>query len=118
MPSDNIRGLDQMFAMLDDGNYLPEILDRRDTLLRELKDFSAAFGTKAKGRLTLKIDFTTDKYGQVEMTATDEIKVPKQPPSKANLWITDDGKMSPSNPNQRRMGIRDIGGKREFHTDD
>lgn len=111
-------GLDPLLSMADNGDYLPDLTTRIETLMVEMKSFSNAYGCKAKGKLTLTIDFTTDRFGAVDMTVADTIKVPKQPAAKAVLWATEDGRMTPHNPNQARMEIREASGRRELRVAD
>lgn len=109
-----LRGLDQILSMLDNGDYLPQLITDLETLNVEMKDFSQAFGCKSKGKITITLDLTNDRYGQIEMTANHVVKVPKAPAAKAILWTTADGQMTPSNPNQTRMTIREVDGGREL----
>jgi hypothetical protein len=100
--------------MLDNGDYLPLLIADLEKLNIEMKDFSQAFGCKSKGQITITLDLTNDRFGQIEMTANHKVKVPKQPAAKAILWTTADGQMTPSNPNQTRMEIREVAGGREL----
>lgn len=111
---DELRGLDQILSMLDNGDYLPQLISDLEKLNIEMKDFSQAFGCKSKGQITITLALTNDRFGQIEMTANHAVKVPKAPAAKAILWTTADGQMTPSNPNQTRMEIRDIGGGRSL----
>lgn len=109
-----LRGLDQILSMLDNGDYLPQLITAIEQLNVEMKDFSQTYGCKSKGSLTIKLALTNDRYGQIEMTANHTVTVPKAPAAKAILWTTPDGQMTPSNPNQTRMTIREIDGGREL----
>lgn len=111
-PRAELRGFDQILSLIDNGDYLPQLLAAIEALNIEMKDFSQTFNCKSKGSITLKLDLTNDRFGAVEMTATHQIKVPKMPAAKAILWTTSDGSMSANNPNQRRMEIRDVDGGR------
>ena len=111
---DELRGLDQILSMLDNGDYHPALLADIEKLIIEMRDFSQAYNTKSKATLTLKLSLTNDRFGQTEMVASHDIKVPKAPAAKAILWTTADGQLTPSNPNQTRMEIRDIGGGRSL----
>lgn len=110
----SIRGIDQTLALLDNGNYLPTLLQENEALIREIVDFSQAYGAKAAGEISIKVKYSTDRFGQVEITAEHSIKAPKAPKSKATAWVADGGGLTVANPNQRRMELRDVGGKREL----
>ena len=112
-----LRGLDAVLSTVDNGNYYPDLIERHAALIAELQDFSSSFGgVKASGSLTLTINYTTDRFGQIEVSIEDKIKTPKPPKAKGNLWALDGGALTVANPNQTRMEIRDVGGTRELRT--
>lgn len=114
-PADQtIRGLDQILALLDNGNYLPQLLQDNEDLIQEIVDFGQAYGAKASGEVTIKIKYSTDRFGQIDIAAEHGVKAPKPPKSKATAWVADGGGLTVANPNQRRMELRDVGGKREL----
>lgn len=114
--SPDLRGLDQILGVLDNGQYLPQVLDASDKLIAEISDFSQAYGTKASGSLTLTIKYSTDRFGQVEVEAQHSVKEPKPPKSKATVWRSDNGGLTIANPNQRSMEIREVNGRRELRS--
>lgn len=112
-----LRGIDQILALADNGQYLPVLLKDNSDLVHEIVSHSQAYGAKSKGKLTIEIEYSTDRYGQIDMAVQHKIAAPKPPKSKAVAWATEDGGLSVANPNQRRMEIRDIGnGKRELRS--
>ncbi|MFD1913829.1 hypothetical protein [Halodurantibacterium flavum] len=116
MHAPELRGIDQILSLANNGDYLPDLLQRLEALMTEMRDFSEAYGTAAAGSLTLKLGFKLDRFGQIEMTVDDDIKVPKPPKAKAVAWTTEGGRLTPHNPAQTRMEIRDVGGTRELRT--
>lgn len=115
--SADVRGLDQTLQLADNGQYLPLLLKENDELIAEIVSFSQAFGTKAKGKLTISIEYSTDKFGQVDISIEHKISTPKAPKAKAIAWTADGGGLSVANPNQRKMEIREIGhGQRELRS--
>lgn len=111
-----VRGLDQILSLADNGQYLPDLLTRNEKLIEEIVNFSQAFGTKAGGKLQITISYTTDRFGQIELSIEDKITEPKPPKAKAVAWTTPDGGLTTANPNQTRMEIRDVGGRRELRS--
>lgn len=110
-----LRSLDQMLSLADNGDYLPELLERIEANNVEMRQFAQDFGTGAKGKITITIDLKTDRFGQVEMAIEDKIVGPKPPKHKAVGWITGTGGLTTHNPAQSRMEIRDAGdGRREL----
>lgn len=112
-----IRGLDQTLALADNGQYLPMLLEENDDLLKEIVSFSQAYGAKAKGKLTISIEYSTDRFGQIDLSVEHKITAPKQPKAKATAWTADGGGLTVANPNQRAMEIREVaGGRRELRS--
>lgn len=111
-----IRGLDQTLALADNGQYLPLLLQENDDLIAEIVSFSQSYGTKAKGKLSLTIEYSTDRFGQIEIAVEHKVAVPKPPKAKATAWTADGGGLTVANPNQRAMEIREVGGRRELRS--
>jgi len=111
-----LHGLDQIIGLADNGNYHPDLLARNKALIAEMMDYSRAYGgAKAKGKLTLTIDYTIDRFGQIEISIEDKISHPKAPRAKAIGWTGEDGALTTANPNQKSFEIRDVTpGQREF----
>lgn len=111
-----LRSIDQLLSLADNGDYLPDLLARIETNNVEMKQFAHDFGTAAKGKITITIDMKLDRHGQMEMAIEDKIVGPKPPKHKAIGWITGDGALTTHNPAQSRMEVRDVGGRRELRT--
>lgn len=114
--ANEIRGLDQTLALADNGQYLPLLLQENDDLIAEIVSFSQSYGTKAKGKLSLTIEYSTDRFGQIEIAVEHKVSVPKPPKAKATAWTADGGGLTVANPNQRAMEIREVGGRRELRS--
>ncbi|SCY61921.1 hypothetical protein [Paracoccus tibetensis] len=111
-----LRSLDQLLSLADNGDYLPDLLSRIEANNVEMRQFAQDFRGTAKGRITLTIDMKTDHFGHVEMVIEDKIVGPKPPKRKAVGWMTGDGALTTQNPAQSRMEVRDVGGHRELRT--
>lgn len=115
MHNPELRGLDQILGLADNGAYHPALLADLAKLVSELQDFSRAFGgVKAKGKISLDIAFTIDRFGQIDMEAQHKLTQPKAPKAKGIAWTTEDGALTPANPAQMRMDLRDVTQSREF----
>jgi hypothetical protein len=116
MTSPPVRGIDALLLLADNGQYQPDLMARNAALIEELRAFSAAFGgVKAKGKLKIEIDYTVDRFGQIEIVVGDTVTRPKSPKSKGTAWTDEDGELTIANPNQTRFEVRDItNGQREF----
>lgn len=116
MREPEVRGIDQILALADNGQYLPVLLEENQLLIAEIVNHSQAYGVKAKGKITIEIEYSTDRFGQIDMATQHKIAAPKAPKSKAVAWATEGGGLTVANPNQRAMEIRDVGGRRELRT--
>lgn len=111
-----LRSLDQLLSLADEGTYLPDLLSRIEANNVEMRQFALDYGAAAKGKITITIDMKLDRFGQIEMSIEDKIVPPKPPKHKAIGWITGDGALTTHNPAQSRMEVRDVGGHRELRT--
>ncbi|MCG6111305.1 MAG: hypothetical protein MEQ74_03840 [Paracoccus sp.] len=111
-----LRSLDQLLSLADNGDYLPDLLSRIEANNVEMRQFAQDFHASAKGKITITIDMKADRFGQVEMVIEDKIVGPKPPKHKAVGWLTGDGALTTHNPAQSRMEVRDVGGHRELRT--
>ena len=106
MQNPELRGIDQILTVADNGAYAPQMRADLEKLVQDMRDFSLAFGgVKAKGKFKLEIEMTIDRFGQIDLQAQHETKPPK---AKGTAWTTDDGALTPANPNQMRMDLRDV----------
>ncbi|ETX26619.1 hypothetical protein [Roseivivax isoporae] len=110
MPKDefDIRSVDQLFALLDQGDFLAEIMDGNRDLQRVLLDHRAAFGGKPKGRMTITIDYELTKTGDVSIGGIVEFKRPKAPKASGVAYVNDQGDLSLYSPMMKRMKVRDV----------
>ncbi len=109
-----LRSLDQMLSLADNGDYLPDLLERIEANNVEMRQFAQDFATGAKGKIVITIEMKCDRFGQLEMAITDKVDGPKPPKHKAVGWLTGDGALTTHNPAQSRMEIRDVDGRREL----
>lgn len=111
-----LRSLDQLLSLADNGDYLPDLLSRIEANNIEMRQFTQDFASSAKGKITISIEMKTDRFGQVELVIEDKIVGPKPPKHKAVGWLTGEGALTTHNPAQSRMEVRDVGGHRELRT--
>lgn len=115
MPSE-LRSLDQILSLADNGGYLPEMQRRLADLLTETHEFAETYRTKAGAKIKIEVSVTLNAFGEAEISVKDELSAPKPPKAKATAWLTEDGALTPHNPAQSRMEVRDVGGKPEFRS--
>lgn len=102
-----LRTLEQVLSLFDGGLFIDQLmLDHAkliDAIALQVDSTQAAAG----GSITIKLTYKQDRMGTLEMKAVKETVLPKDPPAKAIAWTTDDGMITPQNPNQMRMDLRD-----------
>ncbi|MDN5786524.1 hypothetical protein [Pseudorhodobacter sp.] len=105
-----LRGLDQFFGIFENGEFLPEIIDKLQELNAKMSEMRDRFpGGKVTGAFTLSVDMKLNKNRDVTMQGTCTIKPPKSPPSSAVAFITDQGEFTLHSPMLTQMhgGLRD-----------
>lgn len=106
-PVPALRTMDQILGIFNNGEFLPEVIDKMATLQKQMAEFRAIHKGKAKGSFTLQIAFEQNKMGDVSMTAVCETKAPKLPPSTAVAYVTDEGLLTLYSPMLAQMQVRD-----------
>lgn len=102
-----LRTIDQILAIPDEGNFLSELLQENADLIAELQDHQKAYGGAPKGSLSISIAYELGKGGIVNMKASFATKAPKTPAASAVAWVTRDGDLTPENPAQMKLNLRD-----------
>ena len=102
-----LRSMDQILGIFNNGEFLPEVIEKMAELQRKMAEFRAMHSGKAKGTFTIQIAFEQNKMGDVSMVAVCETKAPKAPPSSAVAYVTDDGLLTLYSPMLTQMQVRD-----------
>ncbi|MDF1717841.1 MAG: hypothetical protein P1U75_14390 [Antarcticimicrobium sp.] len=104
-----IRSLDQLFALLDGGNFLQEVLAANTELQRALLHHRDEHGGKPKGELKIALNYQMNKHGDVSITGTFDTKAPKAPAAAGVAYVNPDGQLSLHSPmlTQMHSGVRD-----------
>lgn len=112
-PHDPYRmtSLEQILTLFDGGEFLAEVMQGHEDLMRDLLDHNAEHGPKGcKGAMQISVGYTVGNAGDVGMSATVTFTSPKKPPSSAAAYIDDAGHLTLYSPMMRRMQtpVRDI----------
>ena len=105
-----VANFNVLLARIDDGGLHDQASDEYTELNAALADHVSATGGKASGTLTITVKFTHDKKGVVTVSGTVASKKPKQPTGESIFWVTPGGKLSPKNPRQAELPLREIEG--------
>lgn len=111
-----LSSLDQLLSLMNNGDFLGEVLAAQKELIANLQDHRTAYMKKAKGSLTLKIDMTLDEQGTLELVGEVKNKTPDAPKAKGVAWTTQEGGITPTNPRQMRMELRTVSEEPEIRT--
>lgn len=88
---------------LEDGQLNQDATEALQLIAQELNDHIRNTGkSKAKGSLSLKIDFTLDR-GVFEIDSKLTTKLPDAPRGKSVMWTDGDSNFTPQNPRQISM---------------
>ena len=101
--SKNIRSATVALGLIGDGELIAELDAEMLALNAHLLEATGGRRkAKAKGSITLKLDFVVED-GQLVITTDLAVKKPKKPRADGFFWLRDDGTMSTEHPAQTRM---------------
>ena len=106
-----IRTIEQLFSLFDRGDFLAEVLAGHRRLQIDMVEHKDLHGAKGcKGSMTITVNYTLGKQGDVDMGATATFNAPKAPPASASAFIDENGQMTLYSPLMKRMhgGVRDV----------
>lgn len=113
----DLKTIDQILSLPDGGDFLMEIHDKHETLIESLSDHVEEQHKTASGSITIKIDYKLDRAGMFQIGAKCDIKEPAKPAASAVAWMGSSGRLTPANPAQSKMEIRDVSpGQTELRT--
>lgn len=84
-----------------------ELSEELHALVRRLELHAYDFG-KAKGVITLALTIDIDREGVVTVDPDVKLKAPKPARKKGRYWLTPGGNLSPENPKQTTLPLREV----------
>ncbi len=106
------RCFSHFVTQVDDGDLEQELTAELATLLAKLEDHANATRGKAKGKITLSLDFTVDDKGNTTITGDVVVKKPKPKRGGSHMWLLK-GKLSSRNPRQQELPLHDVTARRD-----
>lgn len=103
---DAVRSFSQFIAVLEDGTTHHILTGEVRKILGALNEHAIEAGGKAKGELTLKLEFE-QIGGSIEITPQVTTKLPKSKHVRTVFYTTPDGDLTRRNPKQRELFARD-----------
>lgn len=101
-PVPAVRTALEFLGRLEDGAFMANMTDSLNDLNAKLNDHMLHGNKKAKGKITITIDFTLEK-GVFDIEAEANIKTPKQERGRTVMWSTPDNHFSLEHPRQLSM---------------
>jgi len=102
------RNFAALLAHLDDGGVHEELGEAVQKLTNDLTSLVETMGADAKGSITIVLSLAARRNGTVDVGAEVKVKTPK--PKRANtlFWPTKSGNLSPENPRQGKLPLREV----------
>jgi hypothetical protein len=97
-----IKNFSQLAATLEDGALNTDLSAQITDIVNTLNDHVLSFGGAPSASLKLKIDFKL-KGGVMQISASNDITLPKSPRSQSIMWTDANGQLCQQNPRQRDM---------------
>ncbi|MCH4893986.1 hypothetical protein GO308_12760 [Sphingomonas sp. SFZ2018-12] len=99
----------EFIRFLEDGQLDATLVEALRDLRNEMANVAIESGGKAKGKMTLTLDFALE--GRVfTIGASHKVAIPEAKRPKSVMWSTEDGRFTPSNPQQDQLfGVREVG---------
>jgi hypothetical protein len=96
---ESLKTFNHFLASLEDGALHKRLTDQLGEVHASLVDHEVNYGGKAKAKLSLTIEFTSQD-GITEIVAESKLVPPKLKKGRSVLWTTRDGTFSRANPKQ------------------
>ncbi len=104
------RSFSVLLQHIDDGALHAELSETLQSLAKQLEAHSSRFETKAKGTLALTLTLVVSPNGTCAVVADVKSKAPKAPRAGSVMWLTKESNLSPENPRQQKLGLREVSG--------
>lgn len=97
---------------IDEGCLHAEASEELQKLVVHLQDHAIRYGRDAKGELVLKIGVAVSASGLALVAGEVVTKTPKRAKRGSAFWLTAGGNLTPENPKQQKLPLRDVNGNR------
>ncbi|MBS1014459.1 hypothetical protein [Acetobacter persici] len=109
-----MRQFSQIIVECEDGQFNADLSDALRDLIGDLHNAAVSANGRAKGNMTVKIDFKLDG-GVMTLTTDYSTKAPKAARAHSVFWATPENNLSRRNPKQRELELRTVSeGPREI----
>lgn len=109
-----LRMFTDALAVMEDGQLVHDLTETQQELVAALSNAVIDGARRAKGTLTLKLDYTLED-GMFDIQADVKSSLPKTKRSRTVLWATPDNNLCRNNPRQRNL-FEDVNEQREVRS--
>lgn len=102
------RSFTRALDAIADGDLVIDAGEELHKLLRQLRAEGDRRHGDVKGTFTLKLAITVERGGVVEIRPTITAKASDRKLSRGTLWMTPGGNLTPENPRQQKLGLREV----------
>lgn len=102
------RDFSHFFNSLDDGNAAAEASVALQDLVKETAAKAAARMKPLVGTMTVTLAVAIDETGVSRVTYEIKAKPPKHKTQPSTFWVSKGGNLTPNNPRQVELAIRDV----------
>lgn len=102
------RSFAHFIANVADGEFHEELSDELHDLVQECERDASRRESTSTGELTLKLKIKVDHRGVASIVHDLTVKHPKTKRSPATMWVTPGGNLTPENPKQQSLPLRDV----------
>lgn len=107
------RSFAVVFQTIADGEAHTEASEEMQALLKLLQDEARNTNGSASGSMTIKLGLKVDAKGVATISYSVDVKKPTKKRPGATMWVTKGGNLSPDNPRQQKLPLRDVSSPNE-----
>jgi hypothetical protein len=102
------RGFAVLLQEVEDGELHTDLSTQVQALVKSLTEHAYFYNAAAKGKIALTLNLKCDERGVVEITSEVKTTEPKRRRAKSTFWATDGNNLSPNNPKQTKLPLREV----------
>jgi|SRR5690606_22136906 len=102
------RSFAVVFQTIADGEAHTEASEEMQGLLKLLQEEARNTNGTASGSMTIKLGLKVDAKGVATIAYSVDVKKPTRKRPGATMWVTKGGNLSPDNPRQQKLPLRDV----------
>jgi hypothetical protein len=102
------RGFAVLIQQIDEGCLHAEMSEAIQQACGDLQLLAEHMEKDAKGTVSLTLSFEVSRVGTVRVRGEVKAKTPKMRPAQSVFWLTKGNNLSPENPRQQKLPLREV----------